>query len=311
MKCRAFHRVISVASLLLAAACGPSEEERTKQTALVTHDSAMTRQSEMLQAQKDSVLREARNLFEAMSAIDSATAMAGFKGSKNKQAEPLQRYEAQVRDRTLAALKRLRNVEARLKQSLARADSIGGDNTQLRNELNTLHQTVAAMQAQVAAQQARVDTLMTQLSMAQVREDSLRGQTRQLGAKIDTMGTKIDSMVTESHRVYVIAGSKDFLLKNKIIEEVGGTRFPLVVKMGKTLRPANVRPDTTLFRSLDMILDQVIQLDSAKRYEVISSQDLSAVDPTNKQGRIFRGSIRIKNTQQFWKPSAYLILREL
>lgn len=305
MKSPAVYRVVAAASLLMvAAACGPNEAERAKQLALVSHDSVMTQKSATLQAEKDSVFAEARNLFAAISSIDSATALAGFK-AKKKKTEPLTGYEDDVRGRTVKALKRLRTVEAKLKQTLARADSIGADNAQLHNELNTLHETVAAMQAQVASQQARIDTLMTQLAAAQVREDSLKGQTRQLG-------TTIDSMVTESHKVYVVAGTKDYLIKNGIIEEVGGTRFPLIVRIGKTLRPVNAHPDTTLFQPLDMVKNEVIALDSTKRYEVVSSQDLSAADTANKQGRrVFHGSIHIQNPQRFWKASPYLILREL
>jgi hypothetical protein len=311
MKNRTAHRAIMAAILALAAsACGPSEAERAKQAAVVVHDSAMTRQNDVLQAQKDSVLLEAKNLFQAIAQIDSATALAGYKAPKGKQTEPLQRYEDQVRTRTLKALQRLRTVEARLKTAIARADSIGGDNEQMRNELNTLRQTVQVMQAQIASQQARGDSLMSQLAMSKQREDSLRGRTVALGARIDTMGTTIDSMVVESHKVWVIAASKDYLKNNHIVEEVGGTRFPLVIKRGETLRPVNGHPDTTLFSKLDMLKNTVIPLDSTKKYEVVSSQDLSAADTTNKKGRIFHGMIRILDPQRFWRASPYLILRE-
>jgi hypothetical protein len=312
MKSRAQLRIMLTATFLLASgACGPNAAERQKQAAVVSHDSLMTQQNEALQAQKDSVLLETKNLFEAISAIDSATAMAGYKTDKNKKVEPLPRYEVQVRDRTLKALKRLRAVEGRLKVALARADSIGGDNEQMRNELNTLRQTVAAMQTQIASQQMRGDSLVQLLAVSEARVDTLRGENRQLVARVDTMGTTLDSMVTESRKVWVIAASKDYLKNNKIIEEVGGTRFPLIVKRGETLKPANAHPDTSLFSKLDMLKTTTIPLDSTKRYEVISAQDLGAADTSNKKGRVFRGPIRIQDPQRFWKASPYLILREL
>ncbi len=301
-------RLWPVAMLLFAiCACGPkeaNESEHAKEVSVQFRDSLLTQENTVLHAQKDSIFLEARNLFEAISAIDSATALAGVRAPKHGRSEPLQRYEDQVRLRTVKALRRLRDVEARLKASVAKVDRIGGENEQLRTEANSLRATAVAMQAQVNAQQARVDTLMQQLAVVQGRADSLQGKTQQLG-------TTIDSMVTESHRVYVVSGNKNYLLKHKIVEEVGGTRFPFIVKVGTTLRPANVDPDTTLFRSFDMLNGEVIPLDSTKRYEVVSVQDLVGADRGNAKGRVFRGSIHIADPQRFWKPSAYLILREL
>jgi cell division septum initiation protein DivIVA len=279
-----------------------SEKERAAQLA-VEHDSTLTKDNAELQRQKDSLLVSMRGLFGAMSAIDSAATLAGVK-KEPTNGEPIKAYEEVVRTRTVKALQRLKVVQARLNASIAKVQKIGGENDQLKTQLASFRDMAASLQTQVGAQQARVDTLMQQLAQAQVREDSLTNSTHQLG-------TSLDSLVTVRQRVFVVTGSKDYLQKSGIVEEVGGTRFPWIVKVGSTLRPTNKHPDDSLFRSFDMLAERVIQLDPKKRYEIVSTQDLAGADLSNAKGRVFHGSINITDPQKFWNPSSYLILRTL
>ncbi|HXC25117.1 MAG TPA: hypothetical protein VNU46_04315, partial [Gemmatimonadaceae bacterium] len=205
---------------------------------------------------------------------------------------------------TVKALRRLKVVEARLKASVAKVQKMGGENAALKTELASFRDMAASLQTQVTTQQARVDTLMQQLAIAHVQQDSLTNRTRQLG-------TSLDSMVVERQKVFVVVGTKDDLRKKAIVEEVGGTRFPWIVKVGATLRPTNKQPDDSLFQSFDMLAQRTIQLDPTKRYEIVSTQDLRGADLSNAKGRIFQGSIRITDPQKFWNPSSYLILRRL
>jgi len=239
-----------------------------------------------------------------MNSIDSANALAGYKPSKDHQTEPLQRDEVVIRDRTLKALARLRVVEARLKTSVAKVQRLSNKNGELNTQLAQFRETAGALQLQLNTQQARVDTLMQQLAIANTRNDSLTGSNHQLASTVD-------SFSTAARRGFVVTGSKSYLLQHSLVNEVGGSRFPFIVKVGSALRPASAHLDTTLFQRVDREADRVIALDPAKRYEVVSAQDLDGVDRSNAQGRVFRGSIRIVDPQQFWKPSAFLILREL
>jgi len=283
-------------------ACVNSEKERAAEVA-VAHDSTLTRDSAELQRQKDSLLVSMRGLFDAMSAIDSAATLAGVKKEAAK-GEPIKPYAEVVRARTVKALQRLKTVETRLNASIAKVQKMGSENEQLKTELASFRDMAASLQTQVGTQQARVDTLMQQLAQAQVREDSLTNRTHQLS-------TSLDSTITERQRVFVVVGSKDYLSKKAIVEEVGGTRFPWIVKVGATLRPTNKHPEDSLFRSFDMLAERMIQLDPNKRYEVVSTQDLTGADRSNAKGRVFQGSIRIVDPQKFWNPSSYLILRTL
>jgi len=303
--------VVSVIALTSLAACKRAGDQDTERTAAnseapaptVAHDSALQQQNAVLQAQKDSLMLATRGLLDAISAIDSATAKTGVKRAKGSRIEGGEPYEVGVRRRTLKALAQLRDANARLKRSVATVNTLNGQNQQLQTELATFRETATSLQNQLTIQQTRVDSLVHELALSHALTDSLTGRTKQLTSTVD-------SMVTLSHKVYVISGSKNYLLKNHIIDEVGGTRFPLIVKIGSTVRPSNAHPDTTLFHSFDMLSQRVITLDSTKKYEVVSTQDLSGADRSNAEGRIFRGSIKITDPERFWTPSAYLILRE-
>jgi hypothetical protein len=295
------YTLIGVMALSMGA-CVNGERERAAQM-VVSHDSVLTKDNAELQRQKDSLLVSVRGLFDAMSAIDSAATMAGVKKEPAK-GEPIKTYEEVVRTRTVKALKHLKIVEARLNASIAKVQKIGGENEQLKTELASFREMATSLQAQVGTQQARADTLMQQLALAQVRQDSLTNRTHQLG-------TSLDSVVTERQKVFVVVGNKDYLSKNSIVEEVGGTRFPWIVKVGATLRPTHKHVDDSLFRSFDMLAERMIQLDPGKSYEVVSTQDLTGADLSNAKGRIFHGSINITDPQKFWTPSSYLILRML
>src|SRR5580704_4014996 len=112
-------------------------------------------------------------------------------------------------------------------------------------------------------------------------------------------------MVVEHQKMFVAVATKDYLSKKAIVEEVGGTRFLWIVKVGATLRPTNRHLDDSLFRSFDMLAERMIPLDPNKRYEVVSTQDLTGADLNNAKRRIFQGSIHITDPQKLWNPSSY------
>jgi hypothetical protein len=295
----------AIALVVLLGACNKGEAGagRTDSSAAVvpsaTRDSTLTSQNAELQAQKDSLLGATRSLLAAMASIDSATAAAGVK-AKNK-GEPIATYEEGVRSRTVQALKNLRSTRARLNAISARVKTLGGENSNLKSQVDEFTRTVAALQTQLASSQTRADSLVRQLYAANIRIDSLAYRTQQLGYTID-------STAYENHRVFVISGTADYLVKHGIVNKVGGTRFPFIVKIGETIRPANTHPDTTLFRAFDMTALTTVPVDTTRTYEVVSSQDLSGADRSDAKGRVFHGPIHITDPKTFWRPSPYLIL---
>ncbi|MEO7041334.1 MAG: hypothetical protein ABI035_03650 [Gemmatimonadaceae bacterium] len=295
--------VVVLATLFVA--CGKGDAGATTGAATaspataVTQDSTAKTQLAELQSQKDSLFGATRSLLAAMASIDSATSLAGMKAKE--KGEPIKSYENDVRDRTVAALKNLRTTRARLNAINARVKALGGENSQLQSQVDEFTRTVAALQTQLGTSQTRADSLVRQLYAANIRIDSLAYKTQQLGYTID-------STAYENHRVFVISGTADYLVKHKVVNTVGGTRFPFIVKIGETIRPANTHPDTTLFRAFDMTALSTVPVDTTKTYEVISAQDLSGADRSNAKGRVFKGPIHITDPKTFWRPSPYLIL---
>jgi hypothetical protein len=292
-----------VLAVLLAACNGGDAAKQASTTPNVqttqVHDSALTSQNAELQAQKDSLFGATRSLLAAMASIDSATAGAGIK-AKHK-GEPITSYEEGVRSRTIEALQRLRTTRARLNTISKRVAALGGENSGLKAQVDEFKSTVAALQTQLVSSQTRADSLVRQLYAANIRGDSLQYRTQQLGYTID-------STAYESRRVFVISGTADYLVKHGIVQQVGGTRFPFIVKIGQTVRPANTHPDTTLFRAFDMAAMTTVPVDTTKTYEVVSAQDLAGADRSNAKGRVFHGPIHITDPRTFWRPSPYLIL---
>lgn len=294
----------AIALVIMLAACqrgdaGAGKGGAAPPAAVAAQDSALTSQNAQLQAQKDSLFGATRSLLSAMASIDSATSLAGMKAKRN--GEPIKSYEEDVRARTVAALQSLRTTRARLNTISARVKTLGGENTQLKSQVDEFTRTVAALQSQLGASQTRADSLVRQLYAANIRIDSLAYRTQQLGYTID-------STAYENHRVFVVSGTADYLAKHGIVNKVGGSRFPFIVKIGETIRPSNNHPDTTLFRAFDMTALSTVPVDTTKTYEVVSAQDLTGVDRSDAKGRVFKGPIHITDPKTFWRPSPYLIL---
>lgn len=292
----------AVAALLAVGACKGTEAGSAGASAAAAppRDSVLAQENTVLQQQKDSLFSATRSLLSAIAAIDSATTQAGVKPPRDK-GEPIAPYEEQVRARTVAALQRLRTTQAKLKTTLATVSRLSGQNAEQKAAIDTFRLTVTQLESQVATQTQRGDSLVRALGLATARGDSLQARTV-------VLGSTIDSMTTAERKVWWIAGTKDYLMKHSIVAEVGGTRFPFIVKVGATLRPANLHPDTTLFQSFDMLNTRTVPLQAGKQYEVVSSQDLNGADRTNAKGRVFTGPITITDPQKFWAPSHYLVL---
>ena len=292
-----------VAAAVLLAACKGKEPANPASAPAAqtpqTNDSSLTSQTAQLQAQKDSLFGATRSLLAAMASIDSATSRAGIK-AKNK-GEPIASYEEGVRARTVEALQRLRVTRARLNTISERVSKLGGENSTLKTQVDEFKSTVAALQTQLASSQVRADSLVRQLYAANIRGDSLQYRTQQLGYTID-------STAYENRRVFVISGTANYLVKHGVVQEVGGSRFPFIVKIGQTIRPSNAHPDSTLFRAFDMSALTTVPVDTTKTYEIVSAQDLSGADRSNAKGRVFHGAIHITDPKVFWRPSPYLIL---
>jgi hypothetical protein len=202
--------------------------------------------------------------------------------------EPVEKWDA-------TAARRLANIRARFKavnSRLANLSKLVPENAELQKQIQSLT-------ALVDEKTARVTELQGQLGVAQQENVRLTGVA---AAKTDTIHTLVD----ESNKVYWVAGLKEDLLKQGVVQEVGGTRALLVAKLGKALAPARTL-QPSMFQVADMRTLKEMQLDG--RYQVVTPQDLKYVDASSldPKGRFVQGKLVI-NDPQFWSNSRYLIL---
>ena len=108
---------------------------------------------------------------------------------------------------------------------------------------------------------------------------------------------------------YYIVGTKDELIEQGIVTEVGGSRVLFIFgRAGKTLVPAR-ELDTAQFTPIDLRTTLEIALpDSLATYRIASRQNVAFLaDPPDKDGKV-RSPLRITSPDEFWLPSKFLIV---
>lgn len=237
-------------------------------------------------AAKDSVIAELATATKLMDQLGDIEKEIGVKHAA--KGEPVEKWDA-------TAARRLANIRSRFKAvngRLANLSKLVPENAELQKQIQSLT-------AVIDEKTARVTELQGQLASAQQENVRLTGVA---AAKTDTIHTLVD----ESNKVYWVAGIKADLLKQGVVQEVGGTRALLVAKLGKALAPARTL-QPSMFQVADMRTLKEMQLDG--RYQVVTPQDLKFVDASSldPKGRFVQGKLVI-NDPQFWANSRYLIL---
>ena len=235
---------------------------------------------------KDSVITELATATKLMDELGTLEKDIGVK-SKVK-GEPVEKWDV----RTTRRLEEIRAHFKALNGRLARLSKLVPENKALQEQ-------IASMTALVDQKQSRIGELEGQLASAQQQNAVL---TSVAAAKTDTIHTLVD----ESNKVYWIAGLKDQLIKEGVVQEVGGSRFLLVARLGKSLAPARTLQPSQ-FQLADKRTLKEIPLDG--RYQVVTPQDLKYVDAASldPKGRYVQGKLTITDPQ-FWANSKYLIL---
>ncbi len=235
-------------------------------------------------AAKDSVIGE---LATATKLIDQLGDLEKQIGVKSKvKGEPVEKWDARYTRRLEEIRTHFKAVNARL----AKLGKLVPENAALQEQIKTLTATIDQ-------KQARIGELEGQLASAQQANTQL---TAVAAAKSDT----ITNLVDESNKVYWVAGLKDELIKQGIVQEVGGTRALLVARLGKSLAPARTLQPSQ-FKVADKRTLKEIPLDG--RYQVVTPQDLKFATGMDEKGKFVSEKLGITDPQ-FWGPSKYLIL---
>src|SRR5438874_1068432 len=156
-----------------------------------------------------------------------------------------------------------------------------------------------ASACKMSHEDARADSVRT---AEQLQLDSLAGANAKLG-------TELALLQTTHNKVFYIIGREDDLLKKGVVVREGGANL-LVAHPGRTLQPARSL-DVGMFTAIDQRSVKEISVpDSTRQYAVVSRQSLDNVDVSERDRSLFRGNLKIKDTDRFWSPSRYLIIVE-
>ena len=133
----------------------------------------------------------------------------------------------------------------------------------------------------------------------------LAGDNVRLASTAALVTTERDSVVAEQNTAYYVADTREALTKQGIIKNVGG-----FLGIGKTQVPTQ-NLDLTAFTPIDLRnVSEIVLPHTGKSYRVITPQNLAALDmPADAKGRVV-GAIKIRDAQQFWARSKFLILVE-
>lgn len=154
-------------------------------------------------------------------------------------------------------------------------------------------------------QRDEIASLTTQVNSLTNENTSLKASNAVLVSQNTTVTGERDSLQTDRNTVYYVIGNKHDLLDRKLIEVRGG-----FLGLGRTPVPARAL-DKGAFSSIDMTRVNEIPLpDPKKTYQIITRQDLAALDVAADKANRVTGSLRIRDANQFWANSKYLILVE-
>jgi len=276
------------------AACGPSKEHKTADSAAAVVTVQQTQLATQLAAQKDSLTRIVLQADDFIMQVDkSMSRVKGLpKGSKkNESLDPLAR---QLVNRKLV-MERVDALVARAQATAAQLKKANGNNAELRQQLSADSALIADLNSTIQRQTATIEGLS-------VRVDSLKNATQQLS-------TQLATVETESAKAFYVVGREDDLVKRGVIVREGGANL-LIAHPGRTLQIARTLP-LDEFTTVDQRGLKDIQMpDSTRRYVIVSRQSLDNAEVQDRKRNTFRGNLHIADASKFWAPSKYLVLVE-
>jgi len=281
-------------SVLALAACGPSKEHKTADSAAAVASAQQTQLSTQLAAQKDSLTRIVLQADDFIMQVDKS--MSKVKGlpkgkKKNENLDPLAR---QIENRKLV-MERVDALVARAQATAAQLSRANSNNAALRQQIAADSALIVELNATIQRQTATIEGLS-------VRVDSLKNATQQLTVQLA-------AVETETSKAFYVVGKEDDLVKRGVIVREGGANL-LIAHPGRTLQIARTLP-LDEFTTVDSRGVKEIQVpDSTRRYRIVSRQSLDAAEVADRKKNTFRGNLHIADASKFWGPSKYLVLVE-
>jgi hypothetical protein len=201
-------------------------------------------------------------------------------------------------------------VRARLEQLETEADQEG---KLLRSQRDSMRSTSDSVTAAGAKRDANrmalsgvrflIRDLRTRIDDLQRQVDSLTQRSRALHEENQRLVAVIARTAARDSAVYFTVGTRRELLDWGVVRETGGMR---ITGWGKGLQ-AVATSDTSRFTAA-RLSDRTIPLDDERRYQILSAQDLNAVETPISADGIFKGTLIIGNPEAFWKQSKWLVI---
>lgn len=295
-------RFWSLALLTTTVAC-TDKRELARADSLQAANAEQSRLAFQLSAQKDSLTTIVLDADAFISRIDSQVSrvkgLPKHKAGRKPEESPVEEQLAQRKlmlARVTALVNRAQETAKQLEASRRREKTLRGENADLARQVDGSQRIIADLGATIQRQTATIAGL-------QARADSLSSENTELGKELH-------EMTVAENRAFYIVGTERELLKKKVLVRTGGTNL-LVARVGRSLQPAR-QLDRALFTPVDLRSAAKIAMPKeAKRYRIVSRQSLADAEVSDREKGVFRGPLQIKNAQQFWAPSKYLIIVEL
>jgi DNA repair ATPase RecN len=271
-------------------------------------------QMQQISAEKDSLLKDVMQTSQFIADVNTQLATVKNRNAGKPVKGAAEGAEttltpAQQRDAIKGKIKeltdRLNEAESRLGASRNRVKDLTANNAALTSQLASYDSTIAAFKTIIDNQKTEIVSLNAQLAALQTENASLRQDKAQLTTEKTQLAEEKSSLTTERNTVYYIIGTKDELLKKKIIEQAGGA-----LGLGKTQVPVrDLNPSD--FTAIDKTkVSEIAFPKPDKTYKVITRQDVTALETApDKNGRI-KGGLKIANSEKFWAASKFLIILE-
>lgn len=227
-------------------------------------------------------------------------------GSLDPREDPLANVESErseILRQARAARQRLARLESAAEQQgqqlAALRDSVraSADSALANNsERDSSRMALASVRVLVADLRMRLDDLQHQV-------DSLTTYSRALHDENERLTAVIAANAARDSTVYYVVGTRKQLVDWRLARETGGVP---VTGWGRVLQPAEVR-DSTHF-TVGHMRTRVIMLDENRDYQLLSTQNTSALETRLAPDGTFHGSLRIRDPEAFWKPGKWMII---
>jgi ABC-type amino acid transport substrate-binding protein len=271
-------------------------------------------QVQQISAEKDSLLRDVMATTQFIADANTELSKVRMRANSKPTVSTTGENEGKLSpsEQRAALLTRIKGItaslneaESRLAASRKRVSMLDTNNAGLKTQLAAYDSTITSFKNLIESQKSQVADLTAQVNALTTENTQLKEFNVALTTDKNSLTTERDRLTTERNTVYYVIGTKDDLLKKKIIVQTGG-----MMGIGKVQVPAR-ELNPADFTSIDKTAVANIPLPNAeKSYKIVTRQDVSALEmQPDEKGRI-KTAVAIKDPVAFWGPSKFLIIIE-